>query len=889
MKKTVQLLFICLLFLEASPVLAQQQYTCPMHPEVISSKPGKCPKCGMDLVSKQAPAKAASKPVKKSAPKTSTPARKTGEHYVCPMKCEGTKTYEQPGKCPVCGMELKKVSTAPAKKASGHNEGHAEKLPGGTNERYTPFTNYVAPVLKPTDPAKAAEIDLLSNFEHDVVEKPAEKVGAGTHFAAGTPGAKTVRYDLYVNDTLVNYTGKSRKAISVNGSIPSPTLTFTIGDTALIYVHNISKEPTALHWHGVMLPNRMDGVPYLTQQPIMPGSTHIYKFKVVQDGTYWYHSHFSLQEQVGVYGALIFNKRTEPDIPTLPLVLSDWSDMNPHEINRSLHAANDWFAVKKGATQSYSEAIKEGHFGTKLLNEWKRMTAMDVSDVYYERFLINGAARSDFGKFKAGDKIRLRVVNGGASSYFWLSWSGGKITVLANDGNDVEPVEVDRLIIGVSETYDLLLTIPDDGKYEFLATPEDRTNHASLWLGSGKEVPAAKLPRLNYFEGMKMMNGMMKMNGDMEPMGMEMSLQKMDMNIVMYPEVQTAGQQNQAEHAGHGASADLVTLNYDMLKATKNTTLPEGPWRELKFELTGNMNRYVWTLDDKTVSETDKILINKGENLRIILYNNSMMRHPMHLHGHDFRTVNSSGERSPMKNVIDIMPMETDTLEFHASESGDWFFHCHILYHMMSGMGRVFSYQNSPANPEIPDPRMSYNMLKMDDRMFYTSAQIGLESNGSEGDLTVANTRWQFNTIWHLGFNKRKGYEVEAMIGRYFGKMQWLMPYVGFDYHFQDAEPERNIFGQWSNKTDRKTIVAGVAYTLPWLVVADARVDGKGKFRFQLSREDIPLTPRLRLNLMGNSDREYMAGARYILGRYLSLSSHYDSDMGLGGGLTITY
>jgi hypothetical protein len=328
-----------------------------------------------------------------------------------------------------------------------------------------------------------------------------------------------------------------------------------------------------------------------------------------------------------------------------------------------------------------------------------------------------------------------------------------------------------------------------------------------------------------------------------------------------------------------------------MLRSTKITTLPAGPTKTLKFDLTGNMNRYVWTINNKTVSESDKILIKNGENVRIILYNNTMMRHPMHLHGHYFRVLNGQGEYSPLKNTLDIMPMERDTIEFRATESGDWFFHCHILYHMMSGMGRIFSYENSPLNPEIPDPAKAIKKIYADDKHFYAMAKVGLENNGSDGNASLANTRWKLSTLWHLGLHDHDGYESETMIGRYFGQMQWLYAYGGFDYHYkkENGEPEKNLFGQISNKSNRKTVVAGLAYTLPMLVIADARIDGNGKLRFQVSRDDIPLTSRLRFTFMGNTDREYAVGFRYIFTKYFSLSSHYDSDMGLGGGLTLTY
>jgi FtsP/CotA-like multicopper oxidase with cupredoxin domain len=707
---------------------------------------------------------------------------------------------------------------------------------------------------------------------------------------------KVVRYDLYVGDTMVNYSGKTKHALAINGTIPGPTLDFTEGDTAEIYVHNTLKEETSIHWHGLILPNRYDGVSYLTTSPVKAGQTHLYRFPLVQHGTYWYHSHTMFQEQSGMYGAIVIHKRNETNAKEYTLLLSDWTDMHPHTVNRYLHNANDWFAIKKGSVQSYAEAIQHKHFSTKVTNEWKRMNAMDVSDVYYERFLTNGKAVAEQPQFKAGDKVRLRIINGSSSTYFWLHYAGGKIAVVANDGADVEPVEVDRLLVGVSETYDVVVTIPDNMQYEFMATAEDRTGSTSLWLGQGMKMPAKPLPRLKYFEGMKMMNGMMKMNGDLDTSdGMQMTNQQMDMNTVMYPEITGDDQPAPMQHDMHGmqmdsTAGDLVTLNYGMLKAPEKTTLPEGPVKLLHFELTGNMNRYVWSINNKTVSETDKILIKKGEIVRIVLYNNTMMRHPMHLHGHFFRVLNGQGEYSPLKTVLDIMPMETDTIEFAATESGDWFFHCHILYHMMSGMGRVFSYENSPPNPEVPDPAMAYRMLKKDDRMLHTMARVGLESTGSDGEIMVANTRYRLSTEWRLGLNDRHGYESESHFGRYLGKMQWLFPYVGWDVRYRKMdEPEKNLFGQKNTKDFRQVFHVGLEYTFPMLIVADASVDTDGRLRFQLMRDDVPVTKRLRFSFMVNTDKEYMAGFRYIVTKNFAFSTHYDSDMGLGAGITLSY
>ena len=918
-------------------------YTCPMHPEIRSSKPGNCPKCGMKLVpvkTTPAPKTSVNKPTLKPAsvkpvaekPHDMSDMKGHGMNnmdmnagvkkelnqmapvsYTCPMHPEIHSP--KPGNCPKCGMKL--VKEKPKAEPMNHDGMVMPKAP-------SPLERAGGEVM---DHSKMNSDNSKGNTDMGGIDVAKQNLGPIKYITTNIK-PRTVRYDLYIRDTMVTFGNKPKRAIAVNGQIPMPTLTFTEGDTAEIWVHNEMDEETSLHWHGLFLPNRMDGVPNLTQMPIKPHSSFLYKFPIIQHGTHWYHSHTMLQEQIGMYGAFIMNKRKEWDIPTIPMVLSEWADMKPEEIHRSLKNQTDWFAIQKGSTQSYAEAIKGGQFKTKLKNEWKRMNAMDVSDVYYDQFLINGKNQNEQPQYKAGDKVRLRIANAGASSYFWLTYAGGKITVVASDGNDVEPTEVDRLIIAVSETYDVVVTVPENMSYEFLVTPEDRTKSASLWLGSGMKMPATKLPKLKYFAGMKMMNEMMDMKGNMIKMGdMEMSNQTMDMNTVMYPEItgpenpkdtmnmndkmkmpappekKKDGKEMQMPARPSGGDmgediSDIVTLNYGMLRAPEKTILPAGPLRELKFDLTGNMNRYVWTMDNKTVSESDRILIKKGENVRIILYNNSMMRHPMHLHGHDFRLLNGQGDYSIMKNIIDIMPMEKDTIEFAANEAGgDWFFHCHILYHMMSGMGRVFRYDNNLANPEIPDPKMAQRMLFKDDRQAHFMGRIGVENNGTEGGVMLAQTRYKLATIWHLGYNDTDGYESETMLGRYLGRMQWWYPYVGYDYHFKKEGGPKNIFGnerknwlgQTSNKNKRSTVVAGIAYTLPLLFTADGRIDGNGKLRFQLGREDIPITNRLRLNIMLNTDKEYTAGFRYILTKYFSLSTHYDSDMGLGAGVTFTY
>jgi hypothetical protein len=332
-----------------------------------------------------------------------------------------------------------------------------------------------------------------------------------------------------------------------------------------------------------------------------------------------------------------------------------------------------------------------------------------------------------------------------------------------------------------------------------------------------------------------------------------------------------------------------------MLKSPVNTSLSDTTHiKELKFTLTGNMNRYVWSLDNKVVSEADKILIKKGETVRMVLYNNSMMRHPMHLHGHDFRVLNGQGDYAPLKNIIDIMPMETDTLEFAANAEGDWFFHCHILYHMMSGMGRVFTYENQEKNPLIPNPKLAQRKLFADDRKFHFMAENDFATNGNDGEMMLQNTRWSIGTEWRLGYSNSMGFESETHIGRYVGKMQWFMPFIGFDWRYREHQgqvnyQEYNLFGQKDTKDNRTFVSLGFNYTLPMLLIFQAEVFHNGNVRLQLMREDIPITKRLRAGFMVNTDKEYMLELGYIVNRFMRVRAHYDSDMGFGAGLTINY
>lgn len=793
---------------------------------------------------------------------------------------------------------------------------------------------------------------------------------------------QAVAYYLDVTDTLVTFAkGKLKPAIAINGTIPAPTLYFTEGDTAIIYVNNKMKEETSIHWHGLLLPNVADGVPYLTTPPIEPGSTYTFSFPIIQNGTYWYHSHTGLQEQVGLYGAIVIYPKNGMAQKEKVILFSDWTNEKMSTVVRSLKASYEWYGIKRKSVQSWGEALVKGYLGDKVKQEWSRMPPMDVSDVYYNAFLANGQQTSEYPEFKQGETVRLRLINGGAGSYFWVQFAGGPMTVVAADGKDVQPVKVDKIDFPIAETYDVLITIPADGAYELRATAADISGFSSVYFGSGKKVNAPDIPKLDYFgmlrERNKMgMSGSGKNGGSMPGMDMQKDttekMKGMDMNgavkkvsavpaMNMKTEKDTAVKEKQMDMGNNenknnsmpgmdmkrkkknpdkmqgmdtaaddkksksnpgmeikrdtnenrngmdmnskkeaiaakektemegmkmddGKTAGILT--YDMLQSIEPTAFDKKlPIREVQLTLTGNMLRYIWSFDDKPLSIADKIMIKKGEVVRFKMFNNTMMRHPMHLHGHFFRLINVHGDYSPLKHTFDIQPMETVTIEFFANEEKDWFFHCHILYHMATGMARVVSYEGSEQNEFA---QTDYKTLRKEDNFISKWADLNVLSNGSWLEGVLSNNKYQLRLDGRVDW--KGNYETETHLLRFIDKEDYLAAFIGYDFRLNKGDKINSADYPIANtKDNRKQFEVGFLYLLPFFIETEVRADPTGRFRAQLQRKDMPITTRLFFDGRVNTDKEYTLGLRYFVTRSFSISTLYDSDYGAGAGISIRY
>lgn len=505
--------------------------------------------------------------------------------------------------------------------------------------------------------------------------------------------------DLVVANKMVNFSGKSKKALAVNNQIPGPTLHFKQGDHVTINVHNLLNEKTTIHWHGILVPWQMDGVEGISQKGISPGGVFHYKFTLEQSGTYWYHAHAGLQEQEGLYGAFLIDPTKPPHFnytKDYVVVLSDWSNTNANQILNNLKKEGDYYAQKFPLQpsllkflQDYGKAGKEER--KQLLDDYKsmqisRMNIYDLSDVAYDAFLLNGRPNSSpwTGRVKAGDVVRLRFIGAMGSTIFNVKIPDTKMQMVHVQGNDVEPYEVDNFAIAPGETYDVLVKIKKYKPYIIYAESRDTLGAAMGALTTSstqtvnyKAVKAFPEPQTASREMMSIM---------MNPH--HMSHHNMTMTMPTEPSI--VGDHFYSPNSHYITS---MGTKYQDIVAVTPTNNPEIPVSQMiKMELFGYMDHFIWFINGVPEYNAHPIELKPGKKYRFIFTNNSMMHHPMHIHGHWFILRKGQGRYDPLLHTIDVPPGATITADVETDASGQWFFHCHMLYHMITGMSRVFQY-----------------------------------------------------------------------------------------------------------------------------------------------------------------------------------------------------
>ena len=661
----------------------------------------------------------------------------------------------------------------------------------------------------------------------------------------------------------------------------------------------------------------------------------------------------------------------------LVLVLSDWTNENPHEVLRTLKRGSEWYAIKKGSDQSFLTVLKGGALKAQLALWKSRMPGMDISDVYYDTFLVNGKKQQHYPNLKGGGEIRVRVINAAASSYFWLVF-GTRAVLISADGVDVQPLSVGKVLNAVAQTYDFLITLPKNRAVEFKAYAQDGSGSASAILGTGKVIKAPLVPPPDLIAQMKHHargHGAGHSNHHIEgaenkkathpahhhpqtpakkhhshgarhhhPPAGGNTLSRSKSGKQNHHQTQAGGGSTPSpsvahhqEHSHHknivGATlvaptpreAGIQPLKTGDLKALQKTSFPaRTPVRHLTFNLTGNMRRYVWNINGKALSRSDKIKIHKGEVLRITLNNTTMMHHPMHLHGHFFRVLNSQGEYSPLRHTVDVPPHQKITVEFMADETGHWFFHCHILYHMKQGMSRVFTYYNDEArerNPQMADYPVS-SMWNNDNHWFRWGG-VSLMSNYLAAQATAANTlnQWdmEWETLFREGLSPRHQHEGEISYQRFITDHFRLRAGAGFH-----KREHRSLFqkpddgGLASPRGGLKNfalkampeVYVGFQYLLPYLIDSQVSVNQQGHLNVELDYElhlllkwegfaegewtlNIPQALRGEgpHSLNHNQDAsffvhtEWTMGIRHIIHKNIHWMIHYHNHFGWGAGL----
>lgn len=581
-------------------------------------------------------------------------------------------------------------------------------------------------------------------------------VGIASVLTGALP-ALAATFDLTIGETEVNFSGKERTAMTVNGTVPGPTLRFTEGETLIINVTNTLDVDSSIHWHGLILPTDQDGVPGLSFAGIKPGATHTYRFPAQQSGTYWFHSHSGLQEQAGVYGSIVIEPQGREPFRydrDYVVVLSDWHDTRPEKILANLKKQSDYYNYNQRTLLSFFDDAAKNGFNATLADrlDWggMRMTPTDIADISGYTFLVNGKnpEQNWTGLFEPGQRVRLRFINAAAMTYFDVRIPGLEMTVVQADGNNVQPVKVDEFRIAVAETFDVIVRPTEDQAYTIVAEPLERTGMATATLAPRENMAAAipeqrERPLLTMADmGHGSMSGMD--HGSMAGMDPGQKLPSGEaptapppmsavdhaaMGHATMPPAELAPADPQPtsamDHAamGHGAlpatdgahqdpfyapGSGLMPkaanggkfLSYADLKAQRPLYEVREATREIEIRLTGNMERYIWSINDKKYSEAEPIRLKYGERVRFKFVNETMMTHPMHLHGMWSLLDNGNGKWNPVKHTVSIAPGTTVYTEVEVDAPGKWAFHCHLMYHMATGMFREVIVEGGPQTAQ---------------------------------------------------------------------------------------------------------------------------------------------------------------------------------------------
>ncbi|MFA3388602.1 copper resistance system multicopper oxidase [Acinetobacter baumannii] len=534
-------------------------------------------------------------------------------------------------------------------------------------------------------------------------------------------------YHLNINEQQVNVTGKPLKRITVNGKFTAPLLEFEEGDEAVIHVHNqLKNQDTSLHWHGLLLPGLMDGVPGFNNfKGIAPNGDFVYRFKVKQNGTYWYHAHSKGQEQDGLYGPLVIypkgkipvaaHEKTDRDYVVM---LSDFHDSSSDSIMKNLKKSAEYYQNRRETVSDVLKQVKtqglKATWQDRSMWNQMRMLKTDMSDVTGYTFLVNGKTPQQnwTGNFKAGDKVRLRFINASAMSFFDVRIPNLKMTVVSADGQPVKPVAIDEFRIGTAETYDVIVE-PKQPNYQIEAESIDRSGFAIGTLHNENtqavgpvQMPTPRPRALLTMDDMGMSHG----GGSNEHAGHQMNMQHdmsampemkkettqanhdhtmMNMNHEMPAQSENKPKKDEPVYGWANAStpAGMKALQYSDLQSLTPQPDTRAPERELVIRLGGNMERYIWTINGKKFSDTTPLQVKYGERIRLKFVNDSMMAHPMHLHGMFMQLENGQqAENLPNKHTIIVPPGKTVTALLTADALGEWAIHCHLLYHMSAGM-----------------------------------------------------------------------------------------------------------------------------------------------------------------------------------------------------------